>query len=135
MTASGQAPPAPVPVTRHALGRALVVNALTKPLNVGAGAAFTVTGIVIGVPWMIALGLVVYVALVVSSLLDGGETARLSKRIYGGERRPFRGRTSRSSRRRSRSRSPRRAGRRLRSAPQCKRRSSRSRTSAPRSTG
>jgi chromosome segregation ATPase len=85
MPAPDKRPPAPVPVTRHALGRALVVNALTKPLNVGAGAAIAVAGIVIGVSWVIALGLAVYVALAAASLFDGRETARLSKRIYGGD--------------------------------------------------
>jgi len=85
MPAPDKRPPAPVPVTRHALGRALVVNALTKPLNVGVGAAIAVAGIVIGVSWVVVLGLAVYVALAVASLFDGGETARLSKRIYGGD--------------------------------------------------
>ena len=85
MAAPDKRPPAPVPVTRHALGRALVVNALTKPLNVGAGAAIAIAGIVLGTRWLIALGFAVYVALVVASMFDAGETARSRSGIYGSD--------------------------------------------------
>jgi hypothetical protein len=81
--------PNTLPVTRHALGRALVVNAATKPLNVGVGAAIAVLGIVIGVPWLIAVGLVVYVALAATSIFDGRETKQLSARIYGDDAKPL----------------------------------------------
>jgi hypothetical protein len=76
-------PDKPPPATRSALGRALVVNAATKPLNVGVGAAIVVAGIVLGYPWLVAIALAVYVALVVTSVFDGRETAKLSQRIYG----------------------------------------------------
>jgi chromosome segregation ATPase len=75
-------PPAPVP-TRHALGRALVVNAATKPLNVGAGAAIAIAGILLGTGWLIAVGLAVYVALAAASMFDARETKQLSDRLYG----------------------------------------------------
>src|SRR5580765_2586868 len=86
MSLPDKRPSAPVPVTRHALGRALVVNAATKPLNVGAGAAIAIAGILLGTGWLIAVGLVVYVALVAASMFVARETKQLSERLYGTDR-------------------------------------------------
>lgn len=82
-------PSSPVPVTRHALGKALVVNAVTKPLNVGIGAAIVIVGIVAAIPWLIAVGVATYVALAAASIFDGRETKRLSDRLYGVSDKPL----------------------------------------------
>jgi hypothetical protein len=65
------------------------VNAATKPLNVTAGAAIAIAGIVLGVGWLVLVGAAVYVALTVASVFDGRETAQLSKRIYGADDKPL----------------------------------------------
>jgi hypothetical protein len=71
------------PVTRSELQRSLVVNALTKPLNVIVPAAVVVAGIVLGALWLIAVAAVVYVVLAALTFFDAGEAERVGKRVYG----------------------------------------------------
>ena len=71
------------PVTRSELQRSLVVNALTKPLNVLVPAAVVVAGIVLGALWLVAVAVVVYAVLVALTFFDASEAERVGKRVYG----------------------------------------------------
>jgi phosphatidylglycerophosphate synthase len=69
------------PVTRSELQRSLVVNALTKPLNVLVPAAVVVAGIVLGALWLVAVAVVVYAVLAALTFFDGREAERVGKRV------------------------------------------------------
>jgi hypothetical protein len=71
------------PVTRSDLQRKLVANALTKPLNVAVPAGVAVVAIVAGVPWLLAVAAIVYVALAVMTFLDEREAERVGDEAYG----------------------------------------------------
>jgi hypothetical protein len=71
------------PVTRSQLQRSLVVNALTKPLNVLVPAAVVVAGIVLGALWLVGVALAVYAVLAALTFFDAAEAERVGKRIYG----------------------------------------------------
>ncbi len=73
-------------VTRTDLRRALVVNAVTKPLNVAVPAAVVVAGLAIGVGWLIVVAAVVYAVLSALTFLDEGEAARVGARTYDDRR-------------------------------------------------
>ena len=68
------------PLSRDALRRALVVNALTKPLNVLVPTGIAVAGILIGAAWLVAVAIVCWLALVVATFFDGGEAERVGAR-------------------------------------------------------
>jgi hypothetical protein len=70
-------------VTRTDLRRGLIVNALTKPINVVVPAAVIVAALLIGVTWLIAVAAVVYAVLAVLTFFDEGEAEKVGKRIYG----------------------------------------------------
>jgi len=70
-------------VTRSELQRSLLVNAMTKPLNVLVPAAVVVAGIALGAYWLIAVAVVVYAVLAALTFFDGGEAERVGKRVYG----------------------------------------------------
>src|SRR2546423_15384963 len=70
-------------VTRTDLRRGLIVNALTKPINVVVPAAVAVAALLIGVTWLIAVAAVVYAVLVVLTFFDEGEAEQVGKRVYG----------------------------------------------------
>src|SRR2546421_9242802 len=70
-------------VTRADLRRGLIVNALTKPINVVVPAAVIVAALLIGVTWLIVVAAVVYVVLVVLTFFDEGEAEKVGKRVYG----------------------------------------------------
>jgi len=69
--------------TRSELQRSLLVNAMTKPLNVLVPAAVVVAGIALGAYWLIAVAVVVYAVLAALTFFDGGEAERVGKRVYG----------------------------------------------------
>lgn len=68
------------PPTRAAMNRLLIVNAVTKPFpNVIVGAAVAVAGIALGIPMIgILVGLVAWLALSVTTYLDGDEAERVA---------------------------------------------------------
>jgi len=70
-------------VTRTDLRRGLVVNALTKPINVVVPAAVAVAALLIGVTWLVAVAVVVYAVLAVLTFFDEGEAEKVGKRVYG----------------------------------------------------
>jgi hypothetical protein len=70
-------------VTRSALQRSLLVNAMTKPLNVLVPAVVVVAGIALGAFWLIAVAVVVYAVLAALTFFDGSEAERVGKRVYG----------------------------------------------------
>jgi hypothetical protein len=70
-------------VTRADLRRGLIVNALSKPINVVVPAAVIVAALLIGVTWLIAVAAVVYVVLAVLTFFDEGEAEKVGKRVYG----------------------------------------------------
>jgi len=70
-------------VTRTDLRRGLVINALTKPINVVVPAAVVVAGLLIGVTWLIAVAVAVYAVLAVLTFFDEGEAEKVGKRLYG----------------------------------------------------
>ena len=73
-------------VTRTDLRRALVVNAVTKPVNVAVPAAVVVAGLALGVSWLIVVAAVVYVLLSALTFFDEGEAERVGARTYGDRR-------------------------------------------------
>src|SRR3954454_24987141 len=70
-------------VTRTDLRRGLVVNALTKPINVVVPAAVAVAALLIGVTWLIAVAVVVYAVLAVLTFFDEDEAEKVGKQAYG----------------------------------------------------
>jgi len=56
--------------TRKDLTRVLVVNAMTKPVNVTIPAAVLTAGLLLAVPWLIPVALVCWLALVVMTFFD-----------------------------------------------------------------
>jgi len=70
-------------VTRTDLRRGLVVNALTKPINVVVPAAVAVAALLIGASWLIVVAVAVYAVLAVLTFFDEGEAEKVGKRVYG----------------------------------------------------
>ncbi len=73
-------------VTRTDLRRALVVNAITKPVNVAVPAAVAVAALGLGVSWLIVVAAVVYAVLSALTFFDEGEAERVGARTYGDHR-------------------------------------------------
>lgn len=71
--------------TRSQLTRAIAVNAATKPVNIVVPAAVAVVGALIGISWLWAVAVVVYVALVVATFFDADEAEKVGKRSRGVE--------------------------------------------------
>jgi hypothetical protein len=69
-------------VTRKSLRRDLVLNASTKPLALGVGAAVAVAAFVVGTPWLLAVAVIAYVALVATTLFDPEEAGRVGRDAY-----------------------------------------------------
>jgi hypothetical protein len=68
-------------VTRERLGRELAVNAATKPLAIGVGAAVAVAAFVIGTAWLLAAAVALYLALAVTTFFDGDEAERVGRDV------------------------------------------------------
>ena len=71
------------PVTRSDLQRKLVVNALSKPVNVAVPAVVVVAALLAGVPWLLPVAVIAYVALAVMTFLDEREAERVGDEAYG----------------------------------------------------
>ena len=69
-------------VTRKSLQRELVLNAATKPLALGVGATVAVAAFVVGTPWLLAVAVVAYLALAVTTLFDSEEAGRVGRATY-----------------------------------------------------
>jgi hypothetical protein len=69
-------------VTRSDLRRALVVNAVTKPLNVAVPAGVLIAGLLLGTGWLIPVAVAVYVVLVALTFFDEKEAERVGERAY-----------------------------------------------------
>jgi hypothetical protein len=76
-------------ITRSQLQRTLVVNALTKPLNVVVAAVVAVAGIVLGAVWLVAVAVVIYAILAALTFFDADEAERVGKRVYGSAKAPL----------------------------------------------
>ncbi len=63
------------PPDRSDLRRALVVNALTKPLNIAVPAAVVVAAILVGTGWLFVVAAVVYLVLFAMTFFDSDEAA------------------------------------------------------------
>lgn len=81
-------------VTRDDLRRALVVNALTKPVNVLVPAGVVVAGLLLGTWWLFLVAVAVYAALAAVTFFDENEAARVGQRAYGADRPALGGRDS-----------------------------------------
>jgi hypothetical protein len=57
-------------VTRSDLRRALMVNALSKPLNVAVPAGVLVAGLLLGTGWLVPVAVAVYVVLALLTFFD-----------------------------------------------------------------
>jgi predicted nucleic acid-binding Zn-ribbon protein len=73
-------------VTRADLRRALALNAVTRPVNVLVPAAVAVAAAVIGAPWLLAIAVVCFVALVAFTFFDEREAERVGERVYARHR-------------------------------------------------
>jgi hypothetical protein len=70
-------------ITRSDLRRALAVNALTKPLNIGVTAAVVVAAILVPTIWLAVVAALVYAVLATMTFFDSGEAERVGDRVYG----------------------------------------------------
>lgn len=70
-------------VTRSDLRRALIVNALTKPLNVLVPAAVAVAALLLPAWWLFVVAVAVYAALAAVTFFDESEAKRVGQRVYG----------------------------------------------------
>jgi hypothetical protein len=70
--------PDPQP-TRGRLGRALVVNALTKPINVVVPAAVLVAAALVGAAWLAVIAVASWLTLAAVTFFDEREAVRLGK--------------------------------------------------------
>jgi predicted nucleic acid-binding Zn-ribbon protein len=73
-------------VTRANLRRALVVNALTKPVNLAVPTVVLVVAVAIETWWLAAVAVVVYVGLAVVTFFDEDEAREVGDREYGRRR-------------------------------------------------
>jgi hypothetical protein len=71
--------------TRSQLTRAIAVNAATKPVNIVVPAAIAVVGALVGISWLWAVAVLVYVALVVATFFDADEAEAVGKRSRAGD--------------------------------------------------
>ena len=69
-------------ITRADLRRALIANALSKPVNVAVPAAVLVVALVLETWWLAAVAAVVYVALAVVTFFDEDEAREAGERAY-----------------------------------------------------
>jgi hypothetical protein len=70
-------------ITRAHLRRALVVNALTKPVNLAVPTVIVAAALVLGTWWLVAVAAVVYVALAGVTFLNEDEARQVGERVYG----------------------------------------------------
>jgi hypothetical protein len=70
-------------VTRERLGRELAVNAATKPLAIGVGAAVAIAAFVIGAAWLLAAAVALYLGLATATFFDGDEAERVGRDVRG----------------------------------------------------
>ena len=69
-------------VTRDSLRRELVVNAVTKPLAIGAAAAVAVAAFLLGAPWLLAVAALLYLGLAGATFFDPDEAERVGNAAY-----------------------------------------------------
>jgi hypothetical protein len=69
-------------VTRRRLGRELVLNAASKQLNVGVGAAVLVAALVLWTVWLVPVAVLVYLGMLIATLFDAKEAERVGKATY-----------------------------------------------------
>jgi hypothetical protein len=69
-------------VTRKTLRRELALNAATKPLALTVGTGVAVAAFVVGAPWLLAVAVVAYLALVATTLFDPEEASRVGRDTY-----------------------------------------------------
>lgn len=69
-------------VTRDALRRALVINAATKPMAIGAAGVVLVAAFVLGTLWLLLVAVGLYVGLAAATFFDQEEAARVGAAAY-----------------------------------------------------
>lgn len=69
------------PVTRRVLARELVLNAARRPLNLAVPAAVAIAGLVLAW-WLLPIAVIVYLAMVVATVLDGDVAERVGRETY-----------------------------------------------------
>ena len=74
-------------VTRRVLARELALNAATRPLNLAVPSAVAVAGFLLSV-WLLPIAVLVYAALVMTTLLDGDVAEALGHEVYAKKRAP-----------------------------------------------
>lgn len=70
-------------VTRESLRRELAVNAATKPVAIASSAGVAVAAFVLGVPWLLAVAVILYLGLAAATFFDGDEAERVGTSAYG----------------------------------------------------
>lgn len=71
-----------MPVTRKVLAREIVLDAAKRPLNVGVGVAVVVAAVAFNAMWLLPVALVVYLAMLVATALDGDRAERVGEGVY-----------------------------------------------------
>jgi hypothetical protein len=71
-----------LPVTRRVLARRLVVSAALRPLNVGVAIAVLVAASLLNTLWLAPVAVVIYLALVASTLFDADRAEEVGRRVY-----------------------------------------------------
>lgn len=73
-------------ITRARLRRALVVNALTKPVNLAVPTVVVAAALAVGTWWLVAVAAAVYAALAAMTFLNEDEARQVGERVYGQRR-------------------------------------------------
>jgi hypothetical protein len=76
-----------LPVTRKLLAREIVLDAAKRPLNVGVGIALIAAAVAFDAIWLLPVAVVVYLAMLVATSLDGDRAERVGERTYARRRR------------------------------------------------
>jgi hypothetical protein len=69
-------------VTRRVLGRELVINAATRPLNLAVPSGVALAALLLQTSWLLPVAVVVYVAMALSTFFDTDEAERVSRLAY-----------------------------------------------------
>jgi hypothetical protein len=76
-----------LPVTRKLLAREIVLDAAKRPLNVGVGIALIAAAVAFDAVWLLPVAVVVYLAMLVATSLDGDRAERVGAQTYARRRR------------------------------------------------
>src|SRR4051812_27079160 len=72
-----------LPVTRKVLARAIVLDAAKRPLSVAVAVATVAAAFTFTALWLLPVAVVLYLAMLVATALDGDRAERVGEHVYG----------------------------------------------------